>query len=359
MFKGARIRQARESRRLTQGELARLIGKSQAAVAQVERDFKPASAELISAIAQQTHFPISFFTTVPPVEFPVHVLLFRARSTMTRRDAQAAARYAEIIFEIGLTLSSRVTTIPSRLIKSNKSPAEAAREARLWLGVAPDAPIAHLVEVIEASGVVVLPIPSEEQSDIDAFSAWIQNSPVIAICSGRKAGDRRRFSVAHELGHLVMHWNRAIRSEQHREADEFAAELLMPEKAMRREIVSPVTLLSLAEMKLRWGVSIQALIYRAHELGIIADRQYRYLFEQVAIRGWRTREPENLDVPLEKPRMLRKIVEVLSLGNNLSHLASELNLNADDVREILDEYDEIPGSTEHAISNKVIPMRVS
>jgi Zn-dependent peptidase ImmA (M78 family)/DNA-binding XRE family transcriptional regulator len=356
MFKGGRVRQAREARRLTQGDLARLIGKSQGAVAQVEREFKPASAELISAIAQQTRFPISFFTTSPPVEFPVQVLLFRARSTMTRRDAQAAARFAEIIFEIGLTLSPRVTAIPCRLIKSNKSPVEAARDARLWLGFSADEPITHLIDAIERAGILVLPIPSKEQTDIDAFSAWIQNSPVIAICSGRRAGDRRRFSVAHELGHLVMHSNEPIRAEQHREADEFAAELLMPEKAMRREIHTPVTLLSLAELKPKWGASIQALIYRAHELRIIADRQYRYLFEQVAIRGWRKREPENLDIPLEKPRTLREIVEVLS--NDVSRLALELHLNADDLREILDEYDDIPGQREPAVSNKVIPMRV-
>ncbi len=101
MFNGKRIRQARELRRLTQGELARLIGKSQAAIAHVERGFKEPSAELVSAVAVHTHFPISFFTTVPPVEFPGEVLLFRARATMTRRDAQAAARYAEVIFEMG------------------------------------------------------------------------------------------------------------------------------------------------------------------------------------------------------------------------------------------------------------------
>jgi Zn-dependent peptidase ImmA (M78 family) len=88
----------------------------------------------------------------------------------------------------------------------------------------------------------------------------------------------------------------------------------MPEKAMRREITTPVTLTSLAALKPRWGVSIQTLIYRAHQLGIIADRQYRYLFEQISIRGWRTREPENLDIPVERSRTLRKIVELLPLG---------------------------------------------
>jgi Zn-dependent peptidase ImmA (M78 family)/DNA-binding XRE family transcriptional regulator len=359
MFKGKRIRQARELRRLTQGELARLIGKSQAAVAHAERGFKEPSADLVSAVALQTRFPISFFTTDPPVDFPVDVLLFRARSTMTRRDAQAAARYAEIIFEMGLNLSSYVTTIPLKLERTGRSPVEAAREARRWLGLSPEEPIPHLVNAMERAGILVLAIPLEEQSDIDAFSAWVRNTPVVALCAGKMAGDRKRFSAGHELGHLVLHFGTNIRSNEHKEADEFSAELLMPERAMRREITTPVTLTSLAALKPRWGVSIQTLIYRAHQLGIIADRQYRYLFEQVSIRGWRTREPENLDIPVERPRTLRKIVELLPFGNNLSHLASDLHLSVENVQEILSVYDskaDVSSTGPQPVSNKVIPL---
>ena len=264
MFSGKRVRQARELRRLTQTELARLIGKSQAAVTHVERGFKEPSADLIAAIAQHTHLPVSFFTTDPPVTFPVDVLLFRARSAMKRRDALAAARYAEIIFEMGVTLSAYVTAIPLRLEKSSKSPAEAAREARRWLGLSADEPIQHLVNAMERAGILVMPIPVE-QDDIDAFSTWIDKVPVVALCTGRNSGDRKRWSAGHERGHLVLHFDKTIRSDEHRQADIFAGELLLPEKAMRREIVSPVTITSLAELKPRWGVSIQALIYRAHE----------------------------------------------------------------------------------------------
>ena len=143
-------------------------------------------------------------------------------------------------------------------------------------------------------------------------------------------------------------------------SSQFSAELLLPEKAMRREIASPVTLTSLAELKPRWGVSIQALVFRAHQLGIIGDRQYRYLFEQISIRGWRTREPKNLDIAVEKPRTLRKIVELLPFGNNMPHLAAELRLSVENVRQILSGYDDMGDSNPTAkqpVSNKVIPLR--
>ena len=358
MFSGKRIRQARELRRLTQGRLARLIGKSQATITHIERGFKDASTELIASISQHTHFPVSFFTTDPPVEFPVEVLLFRARAAMTRSDAVAAARYAEIVFEMSMALAPYVTKIPLRLEKGEKSPGEAAQDARRWLGLSDDEPIQHLVNALERAGILVLPIPIE-QDDIDAFSTWMQDTPVVALCAGRESGDRKRWNAAHELGHLVLHVGKVIRSDQHREADEFAGELLLPSKAMRREIVSPVTLTSLAKLKPKWGVSIQALVYRAHDLGLITERQYRYLFEQISIRGWKTREPENLDVPVEKPRALLKIVEVCQLAKNLPRLAAELHLSVPQVREILDAYDQrspVVGRSE-SIASKVIPLQ--
>lgn len=360
MFSGKRIRQARELRGLTQDELARRINKTQAAITHIERGFKEPSADLVAAIAQYTRFPISFFASDPTVEFPVEVLLFRARKAMTRRAAQAAARYAEIIFEMEKNLSQYVTMPPLKLEKSEKPPAEAAREARRWLGLSQEEPIRHLINAMERVGIRVFGVPLEEQSDIDAFSAWIQEVPVIALCAGRDSGDRKRFSAGHELGHLVLHFGRTIRAEEHKQADEFAAELLMPEKVMRREIISPVSLTSLAALKLKWGVSIAALVYRAHELGVIPDRQYRYLFEQISIRGWRTREPENLDIPVEKPRTLRRIVELLPFGSDFSRLAAELHLSAESMKEILELYDgigDIKPSESTPISSKVIQLR--
>jgi hypothetical protein len=68
--------------------------------------------------------------------------------------------------------------------------------------------------------------------------------------------------------------------------------------------------MDLARLKPRWGVSIQALIYRAHELDMLSDRQYRYFFEQITKLGWRKREPEEFDVKAEKPRLFTKLAEI-------------------------------------------------
>jgi Zn-dependent peptidase ImmA (M78 family) len=110
------------------------------------------------------------------------------------------------------------------------------------------------------------------------------------------------------LGHLVLHQAFVLTpSAIEDEADVFASEFLLPEEAMRKDLSISLTLTSLADLKGRWGVSMQALIMRAFSLGIITDGQKRYLFRQVLAKGWMQDEP--VQIAPEKPRLLRKLVE--------------------------------------------------
>jgi Zn-dependent peptidase ImmA (M78 family) len=228
------------------------------------------------------------------------------------------------------------------------------------VGFSPDAPIKHLVNSIEANGVLVLALPFEFVK-IDAFSAWIgedQQRPVIGVCKVR-AGDRVRWSVAHELGHIILHSQlRQLRAQDHRHADQFAAEFLLPEVAMRQELTAPVTLSSVAVLKPKWGVAMQSLVRRAFELGIISERQYRQLFEEIGMRGWRTKEPSNLDIRVEKPRALRQVAE-LAYGHpiNYAHLATESHLTVEMVKQILSGYEEASKSPRLTRSGKVIQLK--
>jgi len=200
------------------------------------------------------------------------------------------------------------------------------------------------MKMAELAGILILNLPIEIEHR-DAFSLWVgeQDDPKAVICvSGGKSGDRRRWSVAHEIAHLVMHnapQGQIAAIEQ--QADIFAAELLLPEIAMRREITPPVSLLSLSRLKPRWRVSIQALIRRSFELQIISRRQYGYLFEQIGARGWRLREPAHLDVPIERPRGLRRMAELLyGVPINFRKLAKDMALPTNLVKMILEAHAE-------------------
>lgn len=315
---GERIRQAREIKGLTQAALAERIGVTQSYIAHLERDagqllFQP-SDDLIEAIAIQTGFAPEFFRQESGPEFPLGSLLYRKRSALTSGDRDSIRQTARLIYEVAQQMMTKINPIPVRLPKvANENPSTAARITRTELGLSPDTPVKNLLNQLEKNGVCVLAVPFSIDEQ-DAFSLWADSEPrkPVVILSEGKPGDRQRFSLAHELGHLVMHYSfprglKVIESE----ADQFAAEFLMPEESMLREILPPVTLTRLAELKLRWGVAISALAMRAKELGIITERQARYLFVQMRTLGWDKAEPANLAISAEKPRAFKRMAEVI------------------------------------------------
>lgn len=344
MIYSEKIRQAREIRGLTQADLAAEIGKSKAIIAQVEGNFKLISDELLSSIAEATKFPIGFFSTPPHDEFPFSDVLFRAHAAVKRRSALDIVRQAEHVFHIGASIAHGLRQIPVTLSTLTDPPVVAALKTKRSLGLSPLEPVPHLIRTLERAGVWFIALEKEEGRD--AFCVWKKvgdtEVPIITIWS-KEHGDRLRLSVAHELGHLVMHKVLPGKSQKEveTEAFQYGAEFMMPEEAMRKEIVAPVTLTSLAKLKTRWGVSIQALVRRAYELRIITERQYHYLFQQLSAKGWRTQEPKQLDIPAEKPRLLRFMAEkVYGYPIDFRKMAAELFIRDQELRAIMSLYAE-------------------
>lgn len=293
VISGQRVRQAREIQALTQQRLAARIGVSQAAIAQIEAGAFLASEELVAAIARCTHQPVGFFTQGSGPEFPCGSLLFRSHAALTSKERVSVCRYAEQVYELAVRLRKRTRPMPVKIPSLTAlEPEEAARRMRQGLGLSEGEPVPHLLNLLEWSGVVVLSIPSGKTRE--AFSFWFEEFPILAIARD-SPGDRGRSSVAHELGHLVLHAHKSRWEVEDTEADDFAAQFLLPEEALSQEIRPPVTLSSLAVLKAKWRVSMQALIRRAQELSIVTDRRYRYLFEQLSSMGGepRSRLPSN------------------------------------------------------------------
>jgi Zn-dependent peptidase ImmA (M78 family)/transcriptional regulator with XRE-family HTH domain len=319
MINGDRIRQAREIIGLTQAELAERVRVSQSTIAHLESNSKQLliepSEEVVEAISLHTRFPISFFYQESAPEFPLGSLLFRnRRSLLKREDKYRFHQLGRLVYELAEKMARKVR-IPDIHIPrvAGETPAVAARVTRAKLGLSPNTPIKNLLNQLEKNGVFIFMLPYDI-SEQDAYSVWADTDPrrpVIILC-GVKTGDRQRFNLAHELAHLVMHnyFPEGLGKVEH-EADLFAAELLMPEEAMRHEIVPPVTLTTLGQLKPRWGVSIAALIERAKELEIISDRQAKYLRKQKRDLEWDKKEPDNLYIKPERPRALKRLAEVL------------------------------------------------
>lgn len=347
---GERLRHAREINRLTQSELAKCIGSRQGTIAMIEKGAREPSEEMLGKIATATGFSVEFFMEDFGFEFPLGSLLYRKYSALSSPDKARCHRIAQECFSLASRMAPRLKAFPVRLPSvSDNDPESAAQLVRSALGSEARSPIPHVIRKLERCGVWIFAIP-EEIEKLDAFSTWVGDRPVIVLCDGRP-GDRQRWNVSHELGHLMMHqFFRGTSHDLEGEADLFAAELLTPREAILDEITRPVTLSALAELKPRWGVSMRSLMRRARELGVITDRQYKYLNVQAA-KNWGNKS-EPVSLPTEKPRALRKMAEIL-YGNpiKLGRLASDSHLPAFWLKRIIESHDDGSNSSMPARSS--------
>jgi Zn-dependent peptidase ImmA (M78 family)/DNA-binding XRE family transcriptional regulator len=313
MIYGERVRHARELTGKTQTAVADAIEISQAAVAQIESNSTQPSETVLAGIARETGFPPAFFAREPHRDFSYGSLLFRSHKTGRVRDEKRAIRIGQLIDELFVSFSQRLDPVPvllTRLNRNEHSLEEAARLVRSALGIPLGEPVGKLVSAVERAGVVIYSTPIELEKQ-QAFSLWAGarlDRPVIALVKGQP-GDRLRWSISHELGHLVLHPAPIAGVDIEKEAHRFAAEFLMPSESFGQEVTGPVTLTTLMKLKTRWKVAMQAIVMRCRDLSIITDRQARYLFQQISARGWRKKEP--VDIPVEQPRALRQMAEML------------------------------------------------
>lgn len=324
----ARLLEARLAKRLNQTELADLVGVKRQSISAYENDAKKPDPETMAAIAKALEQPISFFTRG---ELPTFgwsgALFFRKKGPDTNRRNAACDVYSKWLSELAYTFDPLVNYPPVQLPYyepasggrySEEEIERIAEETREHFGLGLG-PISNVVRLLESKGIIIsrVEIPGES---IEAFSFWNGNRPFVFLASDKGSAVRSRFDAAHELFHLCAHrWvtNEDIEDPAslkaiEKEADRFAAAFLLPRKSFPNEIYSP-RLLAFVDLKHRWKVAIQAMIYRCKDLGIFDERQITNLYKEISRKKWRTKEP--LDgpegLPLEQPLLLRKVAELV------------------------------------------------
>lgn len=330
-FNPQRLTVARLRRGFTKVGLAEELDLSSRTIGQYENGRTVPSDRTLKRIAECLGFPLAFFFA-DDLELPsVDATSFRALSKMSARERERARSAAGLAYEVASWVQERFTLPVAQLPRFEGDPeadyvADAVR--REWrLG---EHPISNMLRLLEAKGVRVFAVPTE-CVDTDAFSSWHDDQPYVFLDT-KKSAERRRFDAAHELGHLVMHWQGITRSrETERFADDFASAFLMPMSSVFGNRPRNSALPTLIDAKKIWGVSVAALVVRLHRLELLTDWEYRTLFIQISRLGYRSNEPAPM--PAEVSEVWPKVFGLLrDDGCSLSDVAREVLLDPQDLR---------------------------
>lgn len=319
------------------------------AIGKYERDESVPSSPVLIALANGLNVTIEYLMAdsdlaLEGLEFRKHAL------THKREEAQVEAkvldrldRYLTVEALLGLPSVDwdKPRESPYPVVSEMAEADRAARNLREHWGLGLD-PIPNMMELLEERGIKVLSIPL---TDIDGMTAMVRRkeavfAPVIVV-NADHWGERQRFTAAHEIGHLMLDVNRNLDAEK--AAHRFAGAFLMPAESIWSEIGKhrkSISLGELLDLKSLFGASVQAIVYRCKDLGIINNSTYKALFREINERGWRKppyREP--LAMEGEKPSRFERLCFRAASENAISE-AKAAELLGLPVRELIKKMDQ-------------------
>ena len=318
-FQGGQLKSARLLRGLTVTALANETGISKQSISLYENNENKPDYERGYKLAAALQVPYEFFLQKDACPTQTAATYFRSlasTSKLSRTSQSIKLEYIAKIYEALLNyIDFPALNLPNvEFIGSENDFDEeenhrtlieleqiAANVRTLWeLG---DGPIDDLQYALESNGIVVTGFDASENK-IDAFSQRIITSTgevcFVALNQGEKPEGRIRFDMAHELAHILIHpWSEdldCISKEEFKQretqANIFAGAFLLPRESFSKDIMAhPTDLKYYQWLKKKWKVSIQAMIYRSHQLKIISSNQYQYMMRQISKNGWRHSEP--------------------------------------------------------------------
>ena len=339
-FNSDLLRIARHARGWSQTELSKQSGISQANLSKLENGLIGPTDDVLHSVANALHFPRSlFFEPDKMLGLPISVHpMYRKKASVGHRglerlEAELNIRLLHIRRLLESTEFEPELRLPDMDIDEFGGDPERIAELvrRTWL--VPTGPMKDLVGWVERAGCVVMPCNFAALA-VDGVTISSPSLPPCIFLNRNQPADRQRFSLGHELGHIVMH--RVPSPKMEDEANAFASALLMPARDVRPYLSGRLTIQKLAALKPVWHVSMQALLYRAKAVGAITANQSQYLWRQISALGYRRNEPPELDFPAEEPTVLPEMIRVHleELGYEIEDLCSVLHVFEDDLRNI-------------------------
>ncbi|QNK88343.1 XRE family transcriptional regulator [Sporosarcina sp. resist] len=324
-FNGNRLREARRFRTKSITDLAGEVGVTKQMISKYENSKAVPSLEVLFQIINNLKFPREFFFGEDTFSLETEGTFFRSRLTSTQKE-KVPSEFTKNMSVVIRDFLENYIDFPMLPIKPNVDDFESiealAYQVRKDFGLS-NKPISNILRILEEQGFVVSLI-SNNMDKVDAFSSQTkinENVYYTVILEGENYSYyRQQFSIAHELGHWVLHSEvldpQSLEKDEYREmeeeANEFAACFMLPKETFTKDIsLDPLNLDYYVNLKKKWQVSIGAMVMRAFNLGLISSDDYQRLQRQMSYRKWRTSEPLDNVKTISKPIALKQAIELL------------------------------------------------
>lgn len=316
---GSNIRLARLFNGLSLADLGEKLDKSKQFLSRIETGAEPVSSSLEQALVDELGILPEFLRHLDPMPLTEEQCHFRKQLTTKVALRQYARARGEMLKRLVCVLDEHLDLPDYGIAEADSSSEEAiergAEQCRIAWGLG-WGPISNITRVAENAGAVVMRV-SGLAHEVDAVS-FATRRPVIALNSSGKSACRARFGIAHELGHFALHIG-VLTGDRLTEtqANRFASAFLLPRasflaeshKAVRR---SRLNWEALSELKMRWGVSKAALLYRGRQLGVFTDDQLRAGYITLKRHGEAIEENEDAAMAIETPEVVAEGLKMMT-----------------------------------------------
>lgn len=313
---GARLKLARSAEGLSMKELGEKADLSATAISKFERNKTTPTSKTLIRLAQALNTRTDFF--LQPEPQPLGDVEFRKRSSLSKKvENQIRADVTVNLDRFRRLLSvfpqSPVPafSIPSGFPETLKSYGEVESTAEhlreVW-GLGGDA-IQNLMDALEDQGFVIITTQVHADSRFDGLATTVDGTPVLVVGKDVPV-ERQRFTLAHELGHIVLHGRLSDDLDEEKACNRFAGALLLPAAALRNELGarrSNLRNIELMALKEEYGISMAAALYRAKDTGVIDEAYAKSCWIQFGKNGWRKNEPPSSRPP-EHPKVFDRLL---------------------------------------------------
>ncbi len=280
---GKRLKNARIMKGLSMDELCQKMDNSlsKMAISKYENGKSMPNSTVLISLAKALNVSVEYFFR--PSVFSVESIHFRKKASLPQKKISSlkevisdfAERYIEI--EDICAVENPFAYSDYKGIKQKEDVLNAALKIRQSWNLGQDG-IVNIIELLEEHGIKVLEI--EASAKFDGLSTIINEKHPIIVLNKDFSSERKRFTALHELGHIVLQFDDSIEEkEQESLCNAFANEMLIPQSAFVKQLGSSrhdISYVELQSMQKQFGISCDALMFKAKDLGVISEQRYQY-----------------------------------------------------------------------------------